>query len=323
MKSRYIFISTAILLIFAVGCETTEKIDEFPLRPSKLVVNSYFTADSAWAVQVSKSLSVLDNADIKFINDASITIYENDVWLDTLNASDGGGWYYSDRTRPSAGKKYSIEVTTPKFENTVTAEEILPEAVPITDVKISIIDSSFYRNSWIEGNGKLVEEINGNVEGTIDITFSDPAGINNYYQISAFSYYTYIDYIFDPENPETMDSIIYYNKEEVRFSTDDPVADNADNYISKLYFSDDIIDGQDYQLKLEFDTWINSYDKEYYVELISMNKAGYLYRKSVKEYLNSSGDPFSEPVLIYSNIENGFGIFAGYSTVYDSVMLFE
>nr|MDA3823724.1 DUF4249 family protein [Bacteroidales bacterium] len=96
-----------------------------------------------------------------------------------------------------------------------------------------------------------------------------------------------------------------------------------DNYIAKLYFSDEIIDGQKYQLKLEFEDWNASYEREYFVELISMNKAGYLYRKSVREFINSSGDPFSEPVLIYSNIENGFGIFAGYSTVHKSVKLFE
>ena len=33
----------------------------------------------------------------------------------------------------------------------------------------------------------------------------------------------------------------------------------------------------------------------------------------------SEGDPFSEVVPVYTNVENGFGIFAGYSS--DSVMV--
>jgi len=323
MKTRYIILIATILLYLVSSCQTTEKIDDFPLRPSKLVLNSYFTPDSAWEVQVSKSLSVLDNADIKLLNDASIRIYKNDVLLDTLNQSDGYGWYRSSRTVPEPGNKYSIEVTSPKYKTPVTAEEVLVDAVPITDLKVTIIDSSFYRDYWYDEFGNRQGQVWGNVEGSIDVTISDPAGTDNYYQLSVYTYNTWIDYIYNPDNPGESDTAVRINREEIRFSTDDPVADDSDDYMTKLHFNDNIIDGETYQIKLKFDDWNASFDREYYVELISMNKAGYLYRKSVKEYQNSSGDPFSEPVLIYSNIENGYGIFAGYSTNYNRVRLFD
>ena len=67
------FIIIFIIIICCGACETTEKIDDFPLRPSKLVVNCFFESDSIWEFQVSKSLSVLDNADIKLINNATNT----------------------------------------------------------------------------------------------------------------------------------------------------------------------------------------------------------------------------------------------------------
>ncbi len=44
-----------------------------------------------------------------------------------------------------------------------------------------------------------------------------------------------------------------------------------------------------------------------------MNRSGYLYRRSIDDYENAQGDPFAEPVQVYSNIENGYGIFAGFS----------
>jgi len=87
-------------------------------------------------------------------------------------------------------------------------------------------------------------------------------------------------------------------------------------------FSDDFFNGQNYQLKITIMDWDATLDKEYIIELLSLNKAGYLYRRSVEDYRNSKGDPFSEPVLIYSNIENGFGIFAGYAVDTYSHQLF-
>jgi len=254
------------------------------------------------------------------------------VLLDTLNQSDGYGWYRSSRTVPEPGNKYSIEVTSPKYKTPVTAEEVLVDAVPITDLKVTIIDSSFYRDYWYDEFGNRQGQVWGNVEGSIDVTISDPAGTDNYYQLSVYTYNTWIDYIYNPDNPGESDTAVRINREEIRFSTDDPVADDSDDYMTKLHFNDNIIDSFIYFSAISDESTFSSFalliilssiSVKFLIYVTSMNKAGYLYRKSVKEYQNSSGDPFSEPVLIYSNIENGYGIFAGYSTNYNRVRLFD
>jgi hypothetical protein len=48
----------------------------------------------------------------------------------------------------------------------------------------------------------------------------------------------------------------------------------------------------------------------------SINHDYYTYLKSLNMYYETGGseDPFAEPVVIFSNIENGYGIFGSYST---------
>lgn len=307
MKATTLFTSVFLILLVATSCETTEKIDDFPLRPSKLVVNSYFSADSVWAIQVSKSLSVLDNADLQMVNNVSIDVFKNDELIDTIRGPGQDGWYRSDLSLPEAGENYSINVSTPDFSSVIYAEDIAPEPVPISKVSFTLIDSSFYYDHYLTETGdEYYTRIYGMVEGRFNITISDPAAMENYYQLSLYAYnegYYYHE-----------DSIISYReKRQIYFTTNDPVAgDNDDSHRSSLLFSDDIFNGQNYQLKVAIIDHNATLDKEYVIELLSFTRAGYLYRRSVEDYRNSKGDPFSEPVLIYSNIENGFGIFAGY-----------
>lgn len=56
-----------------------------------------------------------------------------------------------------------------------------------------------------------------------------------------------------------------------------------------------------------------SYKEEYWLELVSMSEDYYKYEKSyIKQVVNLS-NPFSSVVEVYSNIQNGVGIFAGYN----------
>ncbi len=306
MKIKYIYALTVLISLVVFSCETTEKIDEFPLRPSRLVLNSYFSADSIWAVQVSKSLSVLDNADLEYVGNATIKLYKNSVFIDTIKETDGNGWYYSFKNLPETGQSYTLEVSIPDYKTPIIAEDYVPSAVPLSNVEIGIIDSSFYTESYYDDYyDSIFTYTYGNLQGTFEIAIDDPGNKDNFYEISVYSYVSYPDYN-DP-------SIIYVDKRIINFSTEDPVADENDSYLENIQFSDEIFNGQKYILKLDFQDWDAKKDKEYIIELTSLSEAGYLYKKSVKEYLNAYNDPFAEPVLIYDNIENGYGIFAGYS----------
>lgn len=303
MKTKYIIIVSLVSILSFVACETTEKIDDFPLRPSQLVVNCFFSEGNTWEFQVSKSLSVLDNADLKLIENATIKLFKGDLLIETLTEKGLDGWYRTDNNLPETGQEYSIEVSSPDFEKALLAEEIAPQKVPISDVTIIIKDSSFYE--WDDHEGRIY--YGGQVEGSFNIRFSDPANIENYYSLSVF----YLDSVFyDYE-----DTLAFrIERRPVSISSDDSSVENDGDNIINLLFRDLFFDGQGYQLKVEFTDWNARRDKIYYVELTSFNKAGYLYKKSIDEYYNAITDPFAEPVQIFCNIENGYGIFTGFST---------
>lgn len=298
MKTKQLLLFAVLLIFSVIACETTEKIDNFPLRPSKLVVNCFFAPDSTWEFQVSKSLSVLDNADIKFIKNATIKIFKDSELIETITEQDKDKWYRTENNLPEIGEKYSVEVSSPDFGKKLLAEDYVPQAIPVSDVSVVITDSSFYEGINYSG---------GNVEGNFDIKFSDPANIENYYQLSIFYYDTVSINYDDP-------SEYYISKRVLSISSDAAAVINDRDYNNILLLTDVFFDGQNYQLKVNFEDWNARREKLYYIELVSLNRSGYLYRRTIDDYNQSQNDPFAEPVQVFCNIENGYGIFSGYST---------
>ncbi|MFV0378277.1 MAG: DUF4249 family protein [Mangrovibacterium sp.] len=55
------------------------------------------------------------------------------------------------------------------------------------------------------------------------------------------------------------------------------------------------------------------YQIEYWLEVVSMSEDYYKYQKSYINQVVNISNPFASSIEVYSNIENGVGIFAGYS----------
>ncbi len=307
-----IFIIFILLFISFSACEKTEKIDDFPLRPSKLVVNCYFAENGNWEFQVSKSLSVLDNADLSLINNATVKLFDETGLLATVSEQNENSWYTITDNLPQVGHTYSIEVSSPDFGSTLKASDIVPIPVPIDNIELVIIDSAFYEYQYEDYNGNMIIEVSGDITANLFVTINDPAETDNYYQIKVYRIDTF-DY-------DEFNSSI--EKREIQITSNNvAVENNSNNYgSSSLLFSDKVFDGLTYEISLEFNDWVNSNSNYYYIELLSMSKVGYLYRKTVTDFSDSQGDMFAEPVQVYSNIENGFGIFAGVSSHTDSVL---
>jgi hypothetical protein len=97
-----------------------------------------------------------------------------------------------------------------------------------------------------------------------------------------------------------------------------------DNSYGSLLWSDKYTDGKDIEIRFVY-YYSYNYKKgivansdfiRFTFFLQSINQDYYTYLKSLNMYYESGGseDPFSEPVVIFSNIENGYGIFGAYDT---------
>ncbi|MCH8316906.1 MAG: DUF4249 domain-containing protein [Bacteroidetes bacterium] len=299
---KILFIFSAIACLWS--CEKVEDIVDFPRHKSRLVVNGFFHADSRWEFDVSKSLSVIDNAPLAKINNASIQIFENDILIETLTFlfKDGthDGFYYSDN-KPVFGKNYSIVVSADGFE-TVSAADKLPTPVPIVSTDLKIIDSSFFMSN--DSN------IYGYINSAVSIKFNDPAGEENFYQLEVLYHYK----IYNSDSSSYQPRFISFHLKSDDLSIEEGLGGN-------IIFSDLIFDGQTYEISAEFThTHYNAPPEfTYYIYLKSLSKSCFLYKKTYGLYLNRMNNPFAEPVQVYNNIENGFGIFAGYVADVDTI----
>ncbi len=123
----------------------------------------------------------------------------------------------------------------------------------------------------------------------------------------------------------------YYTMQDVYFSTDELFMDSRITanfggwpaFFSNV-FDNSLMQGKDYTFTVDSPMipkgttdeeiieakWR---DPEVMVELQAISKELYLYLKSVQIYQVSENDAYSEPVQIYSNVQNGWGIFGALS----------
>jgi hypothetical protein len=134
-----------------------------------------------------------------------------------------------------------------------------------------------------------------NIEN-ITVHFTDPPDVKNYYQISILQ--EMYGYTFP----------IYFETDDLIFETQGGID------AEEAFFNDALIAGQDYGLKLRIYP-AEPIDK-IYVLLLSVSESYYNYMQSTKDL---DDNPFVEPMRAYTNISNGFGIFAGFS--YSAVRL--
>lgn len=274
------------LLVFLTGCEK-----ELPftaeVQKSKLALNSLFTSDSVWAVHVSRSLSVLDSGDLDDVYDATVNITDEAGNPVASLLHQGDGLYVADSSMPLPGVKYRVTAEAPGFE-VVSAIDRIPGAVQI----ISIDTTTIFGPQWED-------------ELETEITFADPAGFDNFYMVEAELRITF-------ENPQFTETHI----NPLAITCTDPNIETEggfDNTYRYLLMRDPNFDGQTYSLKFKTESFksVEGISASIRINLVSSSEAFFNYRRSYLAYIDSNGNPFAQPVQVYSNVDGGFGIFAG------------
>ena len=290
VKQIAIYMAIVVAVVSFSRCEKTEDIVDFPVIPPALVLNCYFSPDSIWSFKLSKSLSVIDNAELSFVLDAKIKLFEEGNLLTTINNADFDGIYRYHGHSPIIGKEYQVEVQHPKFK-TITSSDLLVNTGNGSVSAYRIIYSMTYYNP---SDGKNY----GTIDGNITLKIEDQANTDNYYRVQMY----YIDSFFGVKSKFMIRDI----------TSDNPAVD--ENYYNGLLISDFFFDGKSYEISFDFNDWDYSTNKEYIISIESMSRARYLYEQSYYLYLDRQGNPFAEPVMVYNNIVNGYGIFAGFVT---------
>lgn len=146
-------------------------------------------------------------------------------------------------------------------------------------------------------------QLYGEISDELVITLKDIPGVNQHYIVS-------IDVHFRTAL-SGQDTAEYYN---LYWETEYPNSTRLWGQESALLLSED---GLDRDIKFSAATGVNPIDfamlHEYRVKVSALSEEMYLFYKSYSAYENANGNPFAEPVVLYSNMSNNMGCF-GVST---------
>jgi hypothetical protein len=294
-KNFHIFVAGFLLILFESACETFDPAPANEKAP--FVLNCFFNADSAIILNLCEYMPFQDSLDplelIKPVKDAEVKLLKEGssmgafsyVFDDSI-ATKMVDHYKLENTSLLEGQKYLVEVSL-SDQTKISASDILPQKVSVISVDTTT----------------ETDENNTFLKLRCSIRFRDPGGQKNYYSISAIE--THYD-----------QSMIGRELFPVVVKSDDPLIEGTMEYGIWMYcyFSDLLIDNKEVVVTCDFKLYLSYRDTNYIdIQLNSLSENYYLYTRSVDQYLQSLDNFYSEPVQIFSNIENGYGIFAGFS----------
>lgn len=293
LNFRFRFLIAAFIAVG--GLASCEKIIDItiPDKERKMVINGLISPEKPVRVNISKSLSILDYDSIIAIPGGNVQLFHGSDLIGKLQ-EEAGGFYSLPGFTPEVGQSYRLTATVNGMQG-VEAEAVLPPLVPFLAV-----DTATFTTQW------------GSQELRVNVKFQDPSGTRNIYGFGVdvtTREYDYSTMTFTGRTV-TRSSYLYTDSE-------GPVKDEFHNFEGKLYCDDLLFNGltksvefgvSDYAF-FESDTiWLT-------VKMEQVDPSYYMYAISNEEYQNAHGNPFSEPVQVFTNVKGGYGIFAGISVV--------
>lgn len=309
MLRHYLFPIVAVLTLTASTCERPADVEISGPDPM-LVVVSNFSDQRVLQVQISKTISAFAGGGIEYVEDANVELFEENEYIETLNLvapQNQSPYYTTYELKPKVGVRYTIRVDVPGFR-TVNAQSSIPPQIGIEQLQVSDV----YQRDLDENNRQF--------QYKITLSFSDPGRAKNFYHLKFFQQ------IKEYEQIEEKIIITNVHQKEITFS---PLNDNNNQlayFSGGVLFEDGILDGHTITYTFPLQISIRT-DRELLgkvvAELRAVSEEYYLYHTSLSRQRENPGVPFTEPVIIYDNIENGQGIFAGYSASQDSLAIIQ
>lgn len=316
---RISFYKIFLLAVLTWSCETVVDMD-LPDRDSRLSLNCLFGPDSVMSVVVSTSKSYVDPGSVTSIINAQVQLSGSDGTSLQLNHTNGN----SDTIYFSLAEAYRFAVFAKEgVEYTLTAKAAgypaasasasIPKAIPLTAT-----------DGGITNSGQKIIQSDGYDQGKVNVVFTDPGETENYYEIGFFN----LAFI-----GQELDSQYYF------FACESPAyAYRSQNDLFgggnlDLFFNDELFNGREYGLTAtyvldggycignDFGIDTNDYSEYLIVELRHLSVEYYKFKKSYNSFLGAQGDPVAQPTNVFENIKNGHGIFAGYNSYRDTILV--
>lgn len=318
---KILFPILAISLVLFSSC--SKEIDfNGEVTDPLIVVNSYLMPDSAISIELTKSRFFLDSKkDFDRINNAVVSIEVNGQQKETLRFVNHGK--YTGNYKPLPGDSVVLLVKVPGHEDVRSSVVVpLPSVILSVDtLSKKLVDR--YEAQVIDG--KVIAWMS-HYEKEIGIRIKDAAGLKNFYRLSVFYREQYSNHPDGYMNGYYM----YFNLQGVSNETSSGSilgivgGESSDEF---HVFPDDLFDGKEIVIRFKIYDYVfeiepgyeelfgkdpnpsSQMKRSYIINLQSIPQDTYLFIKSKDAAEQVFETFFTEPVQIYTNIENGIGIF--------------
>lgn len=307
-----------LVLLLLLSCEKTLTDFELKEKDAKIVLIGWAEADSTPNINLTRSMSLNEPIDIYSLNNGDVRIYPGGGDEQIKLVNDKPGYYVAPYFIFQEGVEYRIEASVEGYES-VSANFTVPEKPNIRSVNTSFIKKqNSFGEQWVVMN--------------VELTVDAEKGMDEYYELylSGYGYkYTYDD------NYNVVDSTLEeFVKQIYAQSASIGVERSQGDYYTLgapdmemigeyFYLHDKFSDGEVF--KFNFETTISNGFLDEVSEVLDMEFMGTLHLsridKNIYEYAVSrgknseaEGNPFVEPVSIYTNVEEGLGIIGGKTT---------
>lgn len=299
---------TCFVTVFAFTACDRELEYDVPTSPPQLVVNSVFTQDSLWQIEVSNSANPGQGNQIQYLLDCEIKLKQNDKEIKDINLfsktevkmingepQDVIRQYYGTTTTiAEVGKEYNIEVTHPNYKS-AKGKGYIPYPAGIQFLNLN------GNTDIIDVDGKAFRKIAFQLQ-------------NNSTQKGYFAIQVLFGKDGDKQRIEFFANDPIFNENQI-FDTGDRQNENGKYYDTNqgIFFSSESFTSQAHNFDIFVESHYLNPDDDFEVRILTFTKELYEYSTALQRQQAVSGNPFAEPVQVYSNIHNGFGIFNGYA----------
>jgi hypothetical protein len=300
---RWLFYILTFSTLLLISCEE-EVIFEAKNFTPKIVLNSIFTNDSIWVISLTHTTSIFDKKDVgNYITDAAINITNTRGEQVCKLYHEGKGIYKSLNCVSEYDQLYKINVYSAAY-GVVSAQSKIPIKSSINSLKITI--SKEYINA-----------------SEIEFKIEDKSPDKNYYIWSIVDVDTLLNKVKDDQNSK-LDFKLWISEIKEQFVKVTSGKLSNSNSFSDLEIQSNSTTKLITNKNLKRDENQNVQTKSNIVpmlKLMTVSPELYDYYKSMEVYIkySNSNSSLSEPQKLFSNVEGGLGIFAGYSIQYYSM----
>jgi len=293
-RKSTLFLSGLFFLL--LSCE---KPTDFEAIAPKTIVVSEFTSNRTLEVSVYRANNLFDSTAREYLVNADVEVYRGEAFQTHLQLDNTKvpPCYTNASFLPTPNATYRIEVQLPG-EELITADSRIPNPIEIHQLQVTDLDLN-PTSGGLEYNFR------------VSIQFEDPPEEVNYYHLNFAQ--QILKQQTDMHGFEQREEKVTFSS---RFNIDQfTVAGNGG-----LLFSDDRFDGERfiYSFPMRFNLAPEERLGTLRVELRAVSEDYYLFQTSLTRQ-KGPGTPIQGDASLYNNIQNGLGIFAGYTFSVDSV----